>query len=169
MILDTSGSMYGKLLLNAALTTSVLAYNMEKENYGIVLFNSTAMVLKKIDENKSVIKIIDEILDSEAVGFTNINIGLEMGLKELHKVKEKARHKFGILISDGNYNRGKDPIELAEKFPCKLHVIGIPAENDAERGVDTCREIARVGRGKFIAVNDYKEIPRALIELLSRV
>jgi Mg-chelatase subunit ChlD len=168
MILDTSGSMYGKLLLNAALTTSVLAYNMEKENYAIVLFNSTAMVLKKIDEKKAVINIIDEILDSEAVGFTNINIGLEKGLKELNKAKEKTRHKFGILISDGNYNRGKNPLDLAKKFP-KLHVIGIPAENDAERGINTCREIARAGQGKFFAVNNYKEIPRALMELLSQI
>ncbi|MFX0047969.1 MAG: VWA domain-containing protein [Candidatus Hermodarchaeota archaeon] len=168
MILDTSGSMYGKLLLNAALTTSVLAYNMEKESYGIILFNSTAMVLKKIDEKKPIITIIDEILDSEASGFTNINIGLEKGLKELNKIKEKTRHKFGILITDGNYNRGKKPIELAKKYP-KLHVIGIPAENDADRGIDTCREIAQVGQGKFFAVNDYKEIPRALIELLSQV
>ncbi len=168
MILDTSGSMYGKLLLNAALTTSVLAYNMEKESYGIVLFNSTAMVLKKIDKKKPVIKIIDEILDSEAVGFTNIHIGLEKGLKELNKIKEKTRHKSGILITDGNYNRGKNPFDLAKKYP-KLHVIGIPAENDAERGIDTCREIARVGQGKFFAVNNYKEIPRALIELLSQI
>jgi len=168
MILDTSGSMYGKLLLNAALTTSVLAYNMEKESYGIVLFNSTAMVLKKIDEKKPVITIIDEILDSEAVGFTNIKIGLEKGLKELNKIKEKTRHKFGILITDGNYNRGENPIDLARKFP-KLNVIAIPAENDAERGIDTCREIARVGQGKFFAVNNFKEIPRALIELLSQI
>ena len=167
LILDTSGSMYGKLLLNAALTTSVLAYNMEKEEYGIVLFNSTAMVLKKIDQKKPINNIIDEILDSEAVGFTNIEIGLENGLKELNKVIEKTRHKFGILISDGNYNRGKDPIDLAKKFPT-LHVIGMPAGNDAYRGIDTCRDLAKAGRGKFYAVNDYKEIPRALIDLLSQ-
>ncbi len=168
LILDTSGSMYGKLLLNAALTTSVLAYNMEKEEYGIVLFNSTAMVLKKIDEKKPIITIIDEILDSEAVGFTNIHIGLEKGLKELDKIKERTRNKFGILISDGNYNRGDNPIDLAKKYP-KLHVIGIPAENDAARGIDTCREIAKAGQGKFFAVNNYREIPRALIELLSQI
>jgi hypothetical protein len=147
LILDTSGSMYGKLLLNAALTTSVLAYNMEKEEYGIVLFNSTAMVLKKINEKKPIISIIDEILDSEAIGFTNIHIGLD---------------------SDGNYNRGDNPIDLAKKYP-KLHVIGIPAENDAARGIDTCREIAKAGQGKFFAVNNYREIPRALIELLSQI
>ena len=167
LILDTSGSMYGRLLLNAALTTSVLAYNMEKEEFAIILFNSTAMTLKKIDQKKPVITIIDEILDSEAVGFTNISIGLEKGLKELNKIKEKTRQKFGILITDGNYNRGKDPITLAKNFP-KLHVIGMPADNDADRGIETCRELANAGRGKFFAVKDYKEIPRALIELLSQ-
>jgi Mg-chelatase subunit ChlD len=168
LILDTSGSMYGKTLLNAALTTSVLAYNMEKENYGIVLFNSTAMTLKRINDKKSVISIIDEILDSEAVGFTNIHIGLDKGLNELRKIKKSdIKNQFGILISDGNYNRGDDPIILAKKFP-KLHVIGMPADNDADRGIDTCREIAKAGKGKFIAVSDYKEIPRALIDLLSQ-
>jgi Mg-chelatase subunit ChlD len=167
LILDTSGSMYGRLLLNAALTTSVLAYNMEKEDFGIILFNSTAMILKKIDKKKPIISIIDDILDSEAVGFTNIYLGLEKGLKELNKIKEKKKNPFGILITDGNYNRGEDPVALAKKFP-KLHVIGMPAENDAEHGIDKCREIAQVGRGKFYAVEDYREIPRALIELLSQ-
>lgn len=167
LILDTSGSMYGRLLLNAALTTSVLAYNMEKEDFAIVLFNTTAMVMKKINQKKSISKIIDDILDSEAVGFTNISIGLEKGLKELKKIKEKIKNRFGILISDGNYNRGISPIELAKKYP-RLHVIGMPADNDADRGIETCRDLAKAGRGKFYAVRDYKEIPRALIELLSQ-
>ena len=167
LILDTSGSMYGRLLLNAALTTSVLAYNMEKEDYGIILFNSNAMLLKKIDEEKKLTQIIDEILDSEAVGFTNIEIGLQKGLAELNKIKRKVKEQFGILITDGNYNRGEDPRILAKKYP-KLHVIGMPAENDADRGIDTCRDLAKVGKGQFYAVNDYKEIPRALIELLSK-
>jgi len=167
MILDTSGSMYGRLLLNAALTTSVLAYNMDKEDYSIVLFNSTAMTLKKIDEKKTIKNIIDEILDSEAVGFTNIHVGLNKGLNELNKVRDITKNKFGILISDGNYNRGDNPLNIARSFP-KLHVIGMPADNDADRGIDTCREIAKAGKGKFYAVKDYKEIPRALIELLSQ-
>ncbi|NVM36430.1 MAG: VWA domain-containing protein [Candidatus Lokiarchaeota archaeon] len=167
LVLDTSGSMYGRLLLNAALTTSVLAYNMEKEDFAIVLFNSTAMVMKKINQKKPIISIIDNILDSEAVGFTNIYIGLEKGLKELSKIRENRKSRFGILITDGIYNRGKDPVILAKKYP-KLHVIGMPAGNDADLGIETCREIAKAGRGKFYAVNDYKEIPRALIELLSQ-
>ncbi|KKL19834.1 hypothetical protein LCGC14_2461490, partial [marine sediment metagenome] len=101
LILDTSGSMYGRLLVNAALTTSVLAYNMEKEDFGIILFNSTAMILKKINQKKPIISIIDDILDSEAVGFTNIYLGLEKGLKELNKIREIKKNPFAILITDG--------------------------------------------------------------------
>ncbi len=167
LILDTSGSMYGRLLLNAALTTSVLAYNMEKEDFAIILFNSTAMILKNIDKKKPIVSIIDEILDSEAVGFTNIYIGLDKGLKQLNKIKEKKKNPFGILITDGNYNRGENPIVLAKKFT-RLHVIGMPAENNADQGIATCKAIAHAGSGKFYAVNDYKEIPRALIDLLSQ-
>ena len=88
-------------------------------------------------------------------------------LEEPGKIKENVKDQFGILITDGNYNRGDDPVILAKKYP-KLHVIGMPAENDADRGIDTCRELAKVGHGKFFAVNNYKEIPRALIELLSK-
>ena len=167
LILDTSGSMYGRLLLNAALTASVLSYHLEKEHYAIILFNTTAMVLKKMKEDKLITNIIDEILDSEAVGFTNISIGLEKGLKELNRLKSRRKNEFGILISDGNYNRGDNPLEIAKKYP-KLHVIGMPPENDADMGIHTCKEIAKAGGGKFYAVETYHEIPRALIELLSQ-
>ncbi|MCK4287138.1 MAG: VWA domain-containing protein, partial [Candidatus Lokiarchaeota archaeon] len=138
----------------------------EKEDYAIVLFNSTAMTLKKINQQKSSLKIIDDILDSEAVGFTNIHLGLEKGLKELNKTREARKNRFGILISDGVFNRGKNPIEIAKLYP-RLHVIGMPAENDAAQGIRTCREIADAGGGKFYAVTDYKEIPRALMQLLT--
>jgi Mg-chelatase subunit ChlD len=167
LILDTSGSMYGRLLLNAALTTSVLSYHLEEEHYAIVLFNSTAMIMKKMVEKKPITNIIDEILDSEAVGFTNIYIGLEKGLKELNQLKGKRQNEFGILISDGNYNRGEDPLEIAKKYP-KLHVIGMPPENDADMGIQKCKELAKASGGKFYAVETYQEIPRALIELLSQ-
>jgi hypothetical protein len=79
LILDTSGSMYGKSLVNAALTTSLLTYTMHKHKFAIILFNSSSMVLKSIEENISntpVTKLIDEILDSEAIGFTNIENAL---------------------------------------------------------------------------------------------
>lgn len=164
LILDTSGSMYGRSLLNAALTTSVLSYVMDKHKYGVILFNSNSMILKNINEERPVISIIDQILDSEAVGFTNIEVGLKRGLKEINKINDK--HKFGILITDGNYNRGDNPVEVAKKFP-RLHVIGMPSEKIREfEGIRICKEIAKAGKGHFYPVSNYHEIPRSLLEIL---
>ena len=39
-MLDTSGSMFGELLYNAAMTSAVLYYIMKKDNISIVFFIS---------------------------------------------------------------------------------------------------------------------------------
>jgi len=166
LILDTSGSMYGKSLVNAALTTSLLAYTMHKHNFAIILFNSSSMILKSIKESNKipVSKLIDEILDSEAVGFTNIENALQRGLKELKTVKSKR--KFAVLITDGNYNRGKDPSLIAKKYPT-LHVVAMPPEKGLQyEGLKICRKISEAGHGNLYPVSDFKDIPNTLLHIL---
>jgi len=169
LMLDTSGSMFGDLLLNAALTTSVLSYAMEKDFTSVILFNSEAYVLKKIKEKRVTTVLIDQILESEAVGFTNIAKGLHYGLKELHKIRGNRR-KVGIVITDGDFNRGMNPAIIARKFP-KLHVINMPPAKHKEnqsRGRRVCQTMALAGRGKFVPVKNMAEIPRALMGLLAK-
>jgi len=173
LILDTSGSMFGKLLLNAALTTSVLTYALSKDFTSIILFNSKALVLKKIKTQNNTTRLIDQILETEAVGFTNVSAGLKKGLQELNKIKS-IRKRVGILITDGDYNRGKNPAIIASKFP-KLHVINIPPESQKiskeiqTRGQLVCKKIARAGRGYYIPVKNFSEIPRTLMKLISKI
>jgi Mg-chelatase subunit ChlD len=171
LILDTSGSMYGQLLLNATLTTSVLSYVMNKDFVSVILFSGETFVLKGIQEIRQIGKLIDQILESEATGFTNISRALSKGLQELKRVhKAGSRKSFGILISDGEYNRGQDPVEIARQFPC-LHVIGLPAESSKAHlavGQSVCKEIAKAGRGYYLPVKQYQEIPRTLMQLLSK-
>jgi Mg-chelatase subunit ChlD len=165
LILDTSGSMFGKLLLNAAMTTSTLSYILNRDHTAVILFASDAYVLKGINKKKELVTLIDEILDAEAVGFTNITKGLARGLQELQHVK--GTKKFGILITDGNYNRGDNPTRIARKFPT-LHVIGVPAPKQTQGGQSVCRAIAASGKGNYIPVHELHEIPRALNKLLRR-
>lgn len=171
LMLDTSGSMFGNLLLNAALTTSVLSYAMSKDFTSIVLFNSESLVIKEIrNEREKVTDLIDKILESEAMGFTNITKALHTGLKELKKISGNQR-KIGILITDGDYNRGKHPERIAKLFPT-LHVIHMPPEKGREkqqRGIRICQKLAHFGRGYFIPVKEIAEIPRALMTLLGKI
>ncbi len=172
LILDTSGSMFGQLLLNAALTTSVLSYVMAKDFTAVVLFSQQAYVLKGIKDQRKVGVLIDQILESEAVGFTNIALGLSKGLEELKKLKARGSRKtFGILITDGEYNRGQNPVGVAQLYP-RLNVIGMPSEtkkDGSERGQQVCRELAHAGRGYYMPVKKYADIPRTLMTLLNRI
>ena len=168
LILDTSGSMYGKALLNAALTTSVLSYVMYKNKYSVLLFNERALFLKHLNEDVSVESIIDGILDAEATGFTNIEIALKSGLKELDNIKSSEKDKFAVLVTDGNYLRGEHPKKVAAKYP-KLYVVGIPQEKNQMDGLRVCRETAQAGKGTFYPVSSYHEIPRTLMKILQKV
>lgn len=162
VIIDTSGSMHYEKIINAALTASVLAFSMRNDDYSIITFNTQAQLLTGFNDKKNNEKIIDEILESEPAGFTNITAALKLGIEELIKVKK--REKWAILITDGNYNRGGDPREWASKYP-KLHVIAIPSK--AEKwGLRICQDLARKGRGRFVKVSRYSEIPRVLARML---
>ncbi|MBD3226771.1 MAG: VWA domain-containing protein [Candidatus Lokiarchaeota archaeon] len=162
VIIDTSGSMHNEKIINAALTASVLAYSMRDDDYGIITFNTQAQVLTSFDDNKNNEQIIDEILESEPAGYTNITTALKLGLEELLKIKK--REKWTILITDGNYNRGGDPREWASKYP-KLHVISIPSRSE-KWGLKICNDLAKRGRGRFVKVSRYSEIPRVLARML---
>ncbi len=168
VMIDTSGSMYGRLLLNAALIAAVLSYHMAKTDpYSIVVFNSKAFSLKSLNTYRNTDDIVNDILDSEAVGFTNIESALLKGLEELKR--NRFETKFGILISDGEYNRGEDPVAVASKYR-RLHVINIPPDKPTTmKGLEKCAEIAQAGRGSLVKVHDYTEIPRALMRLLQKL
>jgi len=168
LILDTSGSMFGEALINAALTTSILSYVMNKQRYSVLIFNENVLFLKNINENKNLNKLIDEILETQAVGFTNIENALNYGLKELNKINAPKHQKFGILITDGVYLRGEHPAKVARNFP-KLHVIGIPQKKHNFEGIKVCKETAKAGKGFFYEVKNFNEIPRALVKLLRSI
>ncbi|MHA1610530.1 MAG: hypothetical protein ACTSYU_00635, partial [Promethearchaeota archaeon] len=60
---------------------------------------------------------------------------------------------------------------IARQYP-RLHVINMPPEHKREaqtRGKRVCQEIATAGHGYFIPVNEFSEIPRALMNLLAKI
>jgi Mg-chelatase subunit ChlD len=99
-------------------------------------------------------------LDLEAVGYTNIEDALKRGAEQLQGVR--SRFKWGILLTDGVFNKGKDPRYLARDFE-KLHVINLPGK---KWGENVCRDLARLGGGRYVGVPRYQDVPRALMKIL---
>jgi Mg-chelatase subunit ChlD len=168
LMLDTSGSMYGEIMLNACLTVAVLSHHMRKDEYAVIIFNNDANVIKQINENIVISDLIERILDMEPAGYTNIEAALKQGLAELGKKRQNPR-KWGIIVTDGEYNKGGDPRLFARSFP-KLHVIQSPSQNAArKKGALLCRDLARFGKGRYAKVHSHAEIPRVLMNLLKKV
>ena len=104
---------------------------------------------------------MDKILDLEAVGYTNIEDALKMGATQLKRIK--TRFKWAILLTDGAYNKGDDPRYLCRQYE-KLHVINLPGGK--KWGERVCKDLARLGGGRYVVVRNYNEVPRALMKIL---
>ncbi len=160
LILDTSGSMMGVKNSTAALAAAILAYAMRRDNYSVIIFNTKAIRIKGFKEDIKIQEIVDKILDLEAVGYTNISDALRVTSQELRPLK--THFKWALLLTDGAYNQGGDPRPLCRAIT-KLHVINLPGK---KWGQKVCRDLARIGGGKYVAVSTYQEVPRALMKIL---
>ncbi|MFX0087332.1 MAG: VWA domain-containing protein [Candidatus Hodarchaeota archaeon] len=161
LILDASGSMMGERNINAALSAAVMAYSMRQDKFGVIAFNTKAFLIKGIKDDLRIQDIMDKILDLEAVGYTNIEDALKMGALQIKNLK--TRFKWAILLTDGAYNKGDDPRYLCKQYE-KLHVINLPSQK--KWGQRVCKDLARLGGGRYVSVRSYHEVPRALMKIL---
>lgn len=160
LMVDTSLSMTGEKLAVAAVGAAVLAIKLKTDNYALITFESTAKLLKGIGQRKDVGSVIGDLLETPAMGYTNMEDGLKKGLNELNKAKTKER--FGVIITDGNCTTGYDPEKIAAKYP-KLYVI---MPEGPESNHEACKKLAKLGCGKMYKVKDFNEIPQVLYNLL---
>lgn len=175
VMLDHSHSMTGIKISMAALTAAVIALHF-KRDYGIVTFNTQARVLKGISANKSPTQIASEILSLQAYGYTNIRQALELGIDEI----KRYDRKIGILITDGDWTYGGDPLQAARLFD-ELHVIGTEEPLIFEDTYDEfsyyqrssryhsmkIAMLAKEGRGRFSTVRGIEEVPNAITRCLT--
>ncbi len=161
LVLDASGSMMGERNINAALSAAVMAYSMRQDKFGVIAFNTKAFLIKGIKDDLPIEEIMDRILDLEAVGYTNIEDGLKMGALQIKNLK--TRFKWAILLTDGAYNKGDDPRYLCKHYE-KLHVINLPGGK--KWGQRVCKDLARLGGGRYVTVSSYNEVPRALMKIM---
>jgi len=160
LMLDISNSMQQEKIAIAALAVGVLAHKLCEDHYSIITFNDDAQLLKPINECPDIENLIDKMLDLQPGGLTDIKGALDKGLEELEKLD--LSEKIGILITDGWVTKGDDPLCSAGKYP-RLFVIQVPFVTSGD--FDMCRNLAKAGRGKYAYVQDFSDLPRALMNI----
>jgi Mg-chelatase subunit ChlD len=163
LMIDTSLSMTGKNLALAGVSAAVLALKLRSTDYSLVVFEGAASVAKKMAEPLGREDAISRILEVPAMGYTNIEDALKKGLAQLEKGRNQQR--MGLLITDGVYTEGGDPLPWASKFP-RLHVLMTKAYK-MDRSL--CARMAEAGHGHCFAIDTYEELPIVMGRLMREV
>lgn len=158
--LDTSLSMTGKKLAMTAVSLAVLTLQLDPEDLAIIAFESEAQVVKPLGDTSTPFAILEKFLRQPARGLTNISAGLELALAEA--TRGKLKRQSVILITDGRYTAGDNPESWAKRLP-RLHVVHTGNPWASPR---FCRRLAKLGRGKYVRVADFEELPKALYSLV---
>ena len=162
IVLDTSGSMSGEKITHAAVSASVAAHILRGGVFSIVTFNSSADLFKGANTEANVSSLIEEIMDMVPAGYTNLRDALNLARTEGDKMK--GRYAY-ILITDGDYNVGGDPRQVAMEMS-RLNVIFAPGRSRGGRGRRVCEDLAKCGGGRFVRLRSYSQIPYVVPRLL---
>jgi len=164
LMLDASNSMQRSKIVTAALAVGALAYKLEKDYYAIVTFKNEASPVKLINEKVELDEVVERILSLEVGGLTNIKAGLDEGVNQLTSLNDLTLEKIGVLVTDGWLTAGEDPKTSVKEFN-KLHVIQTGIGGGSEESMKLCKELAKMGQGKYVFIEDLDELPNKLIEV----
>lgn len=163
LMMDVSLSMSGRNLALAALATAVLALKIKPPDLAVIAFDSTARTLHELGQWTGRDKLVESILAQPARGFTNLEEALKQGRRELSRARIADRS--AILITDGVYTAGGDPLPLAGE----CHPLQVILTEDYKMNEDLCRRMANAGRGKLFKVKGFDDLPARMLDIANRV
>ncbi|MCG3217141.1 MAG: VWA domain-containing protein [Candidatus Heimdallarchaeota archaeon] len=109
-----------RLIHQIVLVASVLSLSVKKENFAIIDFDSEAHILKSMIKSLHPEFVVEQILNIESGGKTNLEEALVLAHDQL--IQSTSRKKIIYLISDLERTVGKNPLPIINRIP-DLRVI----------------------------------------------
>lgn len=162
LVLDTSLSMKGEKLALLGATVAAVAMSVPTKALAILGFDSEIHEIKKFDEVVTLQECVERVLSIPPGGFTNISKGLTVARDWIQAARFKQARV--ILISDGRYTEGVDPVEISKLLPF-VYPVKIGKE---PLGREVMRAISDTGLGTFMEVREMKELPLQLLNAIRR-
>ena len=172
LMVDTSLSMAGERMALATVAAAVLALKLRSGDLAVVLFADGVRVVSRFGEEVAPGELVRRMLEVPCGGGTDIAAALGAGHTELQRGRDPGRS--GLLVSDGVYTAGADPLPAAARFGA-LHVLLM---EDAGAASDTTwisprlavgEAIARASDGGVVRVDGFAALPRRMLEVADRV
>ncbi|OLS31818.1 MAG: hypothetical protein HeimAB125_15130, partial [Candidatus Heimdallarchaeota archaeon AB_125] len=165
-LVDISGSMSGPPLASASIATAMLLITFSRDELGVALFESNTHVLCEIDEKIDIDEVVDEVLDLEARGGTQMSAALEWAEKQFEL--SRSQDKMFIMVSDaglGDFNQCQPHLEKIAEMGATSTLI-LPHTGF---GIGNIQSILNAAQAELITVKDWKDFPEIVSEILSRV
>jgi Mg-chelatase subunit ChlD len=155
--------MTGEKQALTAVALAVMALQFEEDPFGVVAFETEAVTIKRQDERIEAEELIRRFMRVPGRGYTHLEEGLKKALElQSYSLEGHAQGRITtLLLSDGKYTAGRDPIYLAPRFS-RLMMIKM-GEEQASLGL--CRDLARQGGGNLWEVPDLEALPRTLFRV----
>lgn len=163
LMMDTSLSMAGPNMAVAAVAAAVMALKLHPGDLSLVAFETTAEVLSRLEDPVPPEWLVRRMLERPCNGYTNIQAALEVGAIELERGRNPRR--AGLLITDGVYTAGGDPIEAARSYE-RLYVM---LTADYKMNPELCHAMANVGGGTVFRVESFADLPRRMLDVADHV
>lgn len=122
----------------------------DEDRVALVKFSKSAKLLKSLTYDKD--KINNSIGDLQSYGGTALGDGIKVAINELDNNGRSDTTKAIVLLTDGWWNRGSNPIDVANEAKekgYKIYAIGIGGAN-----VTALKEIAEITGGKWYYASD---------------
>ena len=190
LLIDTSLSMAGERTALAAVAAAVLALKLRPGDLAVVLFADGARTVLRFGETVEPAELVRRMLAVPCGGGTDIAAALRLGHAELQRGRDPGR--CGLLVSDGVYTSGADPLPAAARFGA-LHVLlmeerATPPRRSGGGGAAALRSgeaapvtswiaprlavgeaVAQAADGGVVRVDGFAALPRRMLEVADRV
>ena len=163
LMLDASLSMSGKNLALASVSAAVVAFSVKSEDLAVIAFESSARRLKALGERATPARVVEQLMSQPARGFTNIEEALAAGRREV--ARGAMPRRVGLLITDGVFTAGNDPLPEAARFP-RLYVL---LTEDYMMDEALCARMARAGSGAVVRVRGYDDLPATMLRVVTQL
>ena len=176
LMVDTSLSMAGEKMALAAVAAAVLALKLRPGDLAVVLFADGARTVLRFGEEVDPAELVRRMLAVPCGGGTDIAAALRLGHAELQRGRDPGR--CGLLVSDGVYTCGADPLPAAARFG-ELHVLlmeererrdpDVPVTTWISPRLAVGEAIALAADGGLVRVDGFAALPRRMLEVADRV
>jgi hypothetical protein len=162
--LDKSGSMDSPEKLGM-LSISVMAglYGVQKDDFGVVLFDSTTHVVKRIsDHGVSPEKVATDLLEVTASGGTGGAKSLSLALEDFDD--SRAKEKILLFNTDmylSDQKRCEELAELLKQRGVKLIVL-VPKTS---YNIDASEKLVKAAHGVVLDLSSIEELPERLLRI----